>query len=153
VKRFRWAVAAVGVAMGLYGGWLLGERPDDLLAIGTWLAGGVLLHDGVLAPLVIGICLVGARLLPDRFRASAVISLAVFGSLTLIAVPVLGRFGAKPDNPTLLDRNYLVGWLVFGALIVVGSLWAGGGLGRRPAVAGTAAREIADEAGSDAEER
>ena len=35
----------------------------------------------------------------------------VLGSLTLLAIPVLGRFGERPDNATLLDRNYTVGWL------------------------------------------
>ena len=32
--------------------------------------------------------------------------------VTLVAVPVLGRFGARADNPTLLDRDYVAGWLV-----------------------------------------
>ncbi|MCW2678630.1 MAG: hypothetical protein JWM62_31, partial [Frankiales bacterium] len=29
----------------------------------------------------------------------------------------LGRFGERPDNPTLLDRPYWVGWLVLVVLV------------------------------------
>jgi hypothetical protein len=43
----------------------------------------------------------------------------VLGTVTLSAVPVLGRFGARADNPTLLDRHYLLGWLVFAVLVGV----------------------------------
>ena len=40
----------------------------------------------------------------------------VLGPVTLLAVPVLGRFGERPDNPTLLDRDYTAGWLVLAGL-------------------------------------
>jgi hypothetical protein len=43
----------------------------------------------------------------------------VLGTVTVVAVPLLGRFGARADNPTLLDRNYLLGWLVLATLTVV----------------------------------
>ena len=32
---------------------------------------------------------------------------------------MLGRFGARPDNPTLLDRDYLVGWLVLAGVVLL----------------------------------
>jgi len=35
-----------------------------------------------------------------------------------VAVPVLGGFGARPDNPTLHDRPYAAGWLVVAALVL-----------------------------------
>ena len=44
----------------------------------------------------------------------------MLGSVTLLAVPVLGRFGARADNPTLLDRDYIAGWLVLAGLVAVG---------------------------------
>ena len=53
-----------------------------------------------------------ARGCPRSVRAPAAVALVVLGSVTLLAVPVLGRFGARPDNPTLLDRDYSAGWLV-----------------------------------------
>ena len=77
-----------------------------------WLAAGVLLHDVVLSLAVVAVGAVVTRLLPVPVRLPAVVALVVVGSLTLVAVPVLGRFGAKADNPTLLDRPYLGSWLV-----------------------------------------
>jgi hypothetical protein len=54
-----------------------------------------------------------------HLRAPAAVALIVWGSITLLAVPVLGRFGALEDNPTLLDRPYLITWLVGCALTVL----------------------------------
>lgn len=120
MRGLRFALAAVGIACGSYGGWLLVERRDDLIAVGTWLIGGVLLHDAVVAPVVILMCLVGAYVLPSKLQREGAVGLVVFGSLTLIGIPVLGRFGAKADNATLLDRNYFLGWLLLGTLTLAG---------------------------------
>jgi hypothetical protein len=53
------------------------------------------------------------------------VGLVVLGSVTLLAVPVLGRFGARDDNPTLLDRHYGTGWLVVAGLVVLAVAVAG----------------------------
>jgi hypothetical protein len=117
----RGLIGAFGVAAAGYGAWLLVERGwDNLVAAGTWLGAGVLLHDGVLAPLVLLVCLAASRVLPGPARGPAAAGLIVLGSVTLLAVPVLGRFGARPDNPTLLDRNYALGWVVLAVLTVAG---------------------------------
>jgi hypothetical protein len=42
-----------------------------------------------------------------------------------MAVPVLGRFGALSDNPTLLDRPYLASWAVGTAVVVLAVAAAG----------------------------
>ena len=52
----------------------------------------------------------GVAAAPGRLRAPAAAAFVVLGSVTLLAIPVLGRFGARPDNPTLLDRHYVAGW-------------------------------------------
>jgi hypothetical protein len=115
----------VGVAAVGYGGWLLLRRGwDEVAAAGTWLAGGVLVHDGLLAPLVVGAALLGLRFLPPRWRGPVAGGLVVLGSVTLMAVPVLGRFGSRPDNPTLLDRNYVAGWGLIAALTALGVVLA-----------------------------
>lgn len=137
MMRTRWALGALGICVCLYGGYLLMQRTEDLVAVGSWLAGGVLLHDAVLAPVVIGVCLLGAHLLPEKFKEPAVMSLIIFGSATLIAIPVLGRFGAKADNATLLDRNYWVGWLILGALTLLGSLLVSSAKLRKARIDGT----------------
>ena len=115
--RTRLLLGALGVAVATYGGWLLlQEGVDhggaDLVDTGVWLAGGVVLHDFVLVPLTLLLGLALVRLLPVNLRAPVVGGLVVLGTVTLMAVPVLGGWGANADNPTILDRNYPVGWLV-----------------------------------------
>jgi hypothetical protein len=114
----RLGVGGLGVAVAAYGVVrLLDLGVHNLVAAATWLVGGVVLHDGLLAPLTVG---VGALLVRSRrLPAAAVIGLVVLGTVTLVAVPVLGRFGARPDNPTLLDRNYVLGWLALATLTVL----------------------------------
>jgi hypothetical protein len=113
-------LGALGVVLGAYGGWLVLSRGHDLLDLVLWLAGGVVLHDGVLAVLVLVVGTVAVRLLPAPAKAPAVVGAVVLGSVTLLAVPVLGRFGARSDNESLLDRDYTVGWLVLAGLVLVG---------------------------------
>ena len=114
-------VGGLGVLVGSYGAWLLLSRqdPDQLANAALWLAAGVVLHDFVLAPLVLLGLFVGARVLPGPARGAAAAGLVVLGAATVFAIPVLGRFGARPDNPTLLDRNYAVGWLVLAGLTLL----------------------------------
>jgi hypothetical protein len=114
------ALGALGVLGGGYGAWLVLSRGHDLLNLVLWLAGGVVLHDGVLALVVLVVGTIAVRLLPQAAKAPAVVGAIVLGSVTLAAVPVLGRFGARSDNATLLDRNYTVGWLAFAGLVLVG---------------------------------
>jgi hypothetical protein len=119
VTRLRVAIGALGVLAGLYGGWLLLTRGHDLLDVALWLAGGVVLHDAVLSVVVVALGVLAVRLLPVAARAPAVAGFVVLGSATLFAIPVLGRFGARSDDPTLLDRNYWAGWLVLAGLTLV----------------------------------
>jgi hypothetical protein len=122
----RLLVGAVGAVVGLYGAWLLISRQDleQLVNAAIWLASGVILHDFVLAPIVLVLVVVGARLLPEPVRIPAVVGFVVLGAATIAAIPALGRFGARPDNPTLLDRDYLEGWLVLAGLTLLGILIA-----------------------------
>lgn len=114
-------IAGLGVLATAYGGWLLLDLGvDNLLATATWLAAGVVLHDAVLAPATILAAVVSTPVLPAAWRAPVTAGAIVLGSVTLLAIPVLGRYGAKADNPTLLDRDYLRGWLVVAALTCAG---------------------------------
>jgi hypothetical protein len=118
-RGLRMLLGAVGVLLAAYGGWLLVSRGHDLLDVGVWLAAGVVLHDAVLAGLALVVGALVVRRAPEPARAPLAVGLVVLGSVTLIAVPVLGRFGARADNPTLLDRDYTAGWLVLAALTAV----------------------------------
>lgn len=118
------ALLAYGTVRLLYLGW------GNLGSALVWLVGGVVLHDGVIATVTIALCMLGAALLPRWARGPAAAALLVLGTLTLMALPVLGRFGARTDNPTLLDRPYAVGWLVVAAVVLVGAT-AAAVVGRR----------------------
>jgi hypothetical protein len=116
----RLALGAGGVVLGLFGAHqLVSLGLNNLIGCVIWLIGGVLLHDGVLAFITLAVVGGGALLLPQRLKAPFAAAFLVLSTVTLTALPVLGRFGARADNPTLLDRNYLVGWLAFASLVVV----------------------------------
>lgn len=119
-------LGVLGLAAATYGALvLLDLGMQNLVDTTLWLVAGVLLHDAVLAPLTIGLGILLAALLRGRplprsagpFVGAGV----VLATVTVVAVPVLGRFGARPDNPTLLDRPYVLGWLVLAALTLLGA--------------------------------
>jgi hypothetical protein len=119
--RTRLLIGAGGVVVGLYGALLLLTRqdPGQWLEVVIWLGAGVVAHDVLVSGIVIGACLVGSRLLPLGWRAPAAIALVVWGGLSVVAVPVLTRAGARSDNATLLDRPYLATWCVISAIVVL----------------------------------
>jgi hypothetical protein len=119
MRALRLTLGAAGVVLVLVGVYLLLARGlTNLVATVVWLAGGVVAHDAVLAPLVV---LLGVALLPrlpSWSRGPAVAGFVVLLTVTLTAVPVLGRFGAKPDDPWLLPRSYGALWLGLALLVV-----------------------------------
>ena len=123
----RLALGGLGVLLAAYGVLRLLELGwDNLVATVVWMAGGVLLHDAVLVPLTLVVgALVLLALRSHPWRAATAAGMLVLATVTVTAVPVLGRFGAKADNPTLLDRPYVAGWLVLVALVVLGTLLTG----------------------------
>jgi hypothetical protein len=119
VTSVRWSLLIGGIAMVLFGALdLARDDPHALVSTAVWLAGGVLVHDALLAPVTIAASALGLALLPRAYLAPAAATVVVLGSVTLVALPVLGRFGARPDNPTLLDRPYVLGWLAFAGLVL-----------------------------------
>ncbi len=123
--RTRLLIGVVGVAMGAFGAlrFLQLDRSDIVNAV-LWLGGGVIAHDLVLAPVTIALTLLAARLVTGRARAAVVTGLVVLATATITAIPVLGGWGVRADNPTLLNRDYVIGWLVFAGLVVAGTLIA-----------------------------
>ena len=120
MRGIRGALIALGTVGMAYGAWLLLSRQDlgQVVEVVLWLAAAVVIHDGILAPAVLALGWLGGRLLPRAVARGAVTVLVLLGPTVLVAIPVLGRFGAKPDNPTLLDRDYTLGLLTFAVLCV-----------------------------------
>jgi hypothetical protein len=116
----RGALGALGLGLGLYGAWLTLSRQTTAQVVSTlqYLVGGVILNDVLIASAALLLGVVVTRLLPDLARAPVVAGAVVLGSVTLLAVPVLLAYGRKPDNPTLLDRDFVAGWAVFAGLVV-----------------------------------
>lgn len=126
MRAMRTLLGVTGVALVVYGLLRLLRLPgEQVLAVGIWVAGGIAAHDGLLAPVVIGLGLLAAHRLDSRWRTPLLWLLVVLGPLTVVAVPVLGRFGARPDNPTLLDRPYLAGYGLIAVVVVVWTVVAG----------------------------
>lgn len=126
MTAMRLLVGLLGLAATAYGAVvLLDLGVHNLVDATLWLVAGVLLHDAVLAPLTIVLGVLLAALLRDRplprWAGPFVGAGVVLATVTVVAVPVLGRFGARPDNPTLLDRSYVLGWLVLAALTLLGA--------------------------------
>jgi hypothetical protein len=120
MRAIRVALLLLGLAAGGYGGWrLLDLGWANTRATLVWLVGGVVLHDGVFAPVVLVVALLAVRVIRSDRLAPAVVALVILVPLTLLAVPELGRFGARADRPTLLDRDYWLGWSVLVTLVVV----------------------------------
>lgn len=132
--RIRVLIGVPGLALASYGALLLLTRqgPGQWLEVGLWLGAGVVAHDLALSGLVIGACLAGSRILRRGWWAPAAVALVVWGTLTVVAVPVLTRRGARADNATLLDRPYLATWWAISAIVVLLVAVAGFVRSRRP---------------------
>lgn len=117
----RWVLGCLGVVLLAVGiTKVFDHSAAAIRETGFWLLAGVALHDALLAPVVVVLGVVVVRLLPVWARTPVVAGLVVLGTSTLTAIPVLGRYGERPDNPTLLDRDYTAGWWTLVALVVVG---------------------------------
>jgi NADH:ubiquinone oxidoreductase subunit 6 (subunit J) len=109
-----------GLAGGLYGAWLLWQFPIAVIVhVAVWAGAAVALHDFVFAPLCAAFGWAGRRVIRGRWWTPVTVAALGTVVLALIAVPVFGRPGAIPDNPTVVDRNYPLGLAL--SLVVV---WA-----------------------------
>ena len=104
---------AVGLALGAYGAVLLWDNPPVvLIRIVMWAAVGLVVHDFVFAPLCVAVGLAGRRLLPARWRSPVAVAALCTVVLAVLAIPVYGKPGMRPDNPTVLNRDYPLGlWI------------------------------------------
>lgn len=119
MRAARLVLGAVGVGVGLVGGWmLLDDGGEALRSVAVFLVGGVLVHDAVLAPLTILLGFLAFRILPARAHGAVLVGFTVWATVTVVALPALSGQGVKADNPTLLPRDYLEAWSWFTAVVV-----------------------------------
>jgi hypothetical protein len=110
VTAVRVILVGFGLVIGLYGAVLVWENPPVIIVrIVVWAFVGVVLHDAVFAPVCVALGFAGRRLIPGRWWLP--IAVAAFASVVLVflAIPVYGKPGMRPDNMTVLDRNYPLG--------------------------------------------
>lgn len=119
--RLFWTAVLVGWGVIVFGigGALVDARFTHPRSMAIWIVGCLIAHDFVLAPLVFAVGKALRRVASGAGRRMLQVSLYLYGVFVLVSIPVLGRFGQRPDNPTLLPRDYGVGLIV--ALAVV---WA-----------------------------
>ncbi|HYN66361.1 MAG TPA: hypothetical protein VES93_05685 [Ornithinibacter sp.] len=120
MRAARLGLGLLGLTATAYGLLLVvGLGLGQLRSVLVWVVGGVVVHDAVLAPLVVALGVLAVLRTSPSWRIPLVWALLVLGPLTLVAVPVLGRFGARADNPTLLDRPYWGGYVVVATVVLV----------------------------------
>ena len=105
-----------GLIVGAYGAVLVWENPPVIIMrMLAWALVGVVLHDLVFAPVCVVLGFAARRLIPGKWWPP--VAVAAFCSIVLVflAIPVYGKPGMRPDNMTVLDRNYPLGlWISVG---------------------------------------
>jgi hypothetical protein len=121
VKTTQAVLMALGVVIAGYGFVLLWDNPRVILfRIVVWALAGVVLHDMVFAPICAALGFGGRRLLPRRWWAPIAVAALCTVVLVMLAIPVYDKPGLRPDNLTVLDRDYHVGLWISLAIV-----WAG----------------------------
>jgi hypothetical protein len=118
--------------LGLMGvaamGWSLWLLSDDGLerwrSQAVWILGGVLAHDAVIAPFVVVLGVAAARLLRPRVRGAIAIGFVVWATVSVAVANVLLPIGGRPDNPSLMNRPYILAWLIFTGVVVAATVIA-----------------------------
>jgi len=114
----RVVLIALGSALAGYGAVLLWDLPPVIIGrILVWALVAVILHDLVFAPLCAAVGVAGRRLLPRRWWSPVTVAALCSVVLVALAVPVYGKPGMRPDNMTVLDRDYPIGLWVSLAIV------------------------------------
>jgi hypothetical protein len=118
VMPARIVLALLGIGVGSYGAVLLLENPPaTIVRILVWAVVAAVVHDLVFAPVCAAIGMAGRRLIPLPWQSPVAVAALCSVVLVLLAIPVFSRPGMRPDNPSVLDRDYPLGLAI--ALVVV----------------------------------
>lgn len=114
-----WPVAAIGMAVIGFGIVTLFNdsgrtHPDQWI---RWFIGAALAHDFVLAPVVFVSSHLLKRKIGRRWSGPLIAAAISSGVFLLIAYPFVRRFGADPNNPSILPLSYGTNLLVILAIV------------------------------------
>jgi hypothetical protein len=114
----RIVLVVLGIGLGSYGAVLLWENPPVIIMrILVWAIVGVVLHDLIFAPVCVALGFAARRLIPGKGWPPIAVAALCSVVLAFLAIPVYGRPGMRPDNMTVLDRNYPLGlWISLAAV-------------------------------------
>jgi hypothetical protein len=120
VRATQAVLMVFGAVIAAYGFVLLWDNPRVILfRIVVWALAGVVLHDLVFAPVCAAVGFAARRLIPNRWWAPVALAALCTVVLVMLAIPVYDKPGMRPDNLTVLDRDYHAGlWI---SLVIV---WA-----------------------------
>ena len=112
-------LALTGVGVGGYGAVLLLDNPPVIIMrILVWAVVAAVVHDLVFAPVCAVIGMAGRRLIPLPWQSPVAVAGLCSVVVLLLAIPVLRRPGMRPDNMSVLDRDYPLG-----LAIALGVVW------------------------------
>lgn len=113
MTAIRVALVVLGIALGGYGAVLLWENPPVIIfRILVWAVIAVVLHDFVFAPVCVALGFAGRRLIPGTWWKPVAVAALCSAVLAVLAIPVYAKPGMRPDNMTVLDRDYPLGlWI------------------------------------------
>ncbi|MGB7806062.1 MAG: hypothetical protein WBM72_10705 [Actinomycetota bacterium] len=77
-----------------------------------FFVGLALVHDLLLVPVVLAVAWVLRRAAPEVARGLLLGAVAVSAIVVAFTLPALRGWGAQPDNPSFLPRNYAFGLVV-----------------------------------------
>lgn len=115
-------MGAAGVAAMAWGAWgllLAPHHPSHRLKVLIEVGAAAVIHDGLLAPLALAVAWLLVRVVGPRRSKPVLAGLGLLAAIALASIPVLGRFGAKADNPSALPRDYPRGLLLIAVVTVV----------------------------------
>lgn len=91
----------------------------DAIRVATWVVGGNVVHDALLVPIVLLIGAVLTRFVGEPWRTPLRAGLIASACVILVAIPVVGGYGRKAANPSLLPLDYDTA-----VLTALGIVWA-----------------------------
>ncbi len=123
MSRWRWPLYLFGTAMIGYGLWGQVYGADTKpVRVAVLVVVAALAHDLVVAPVVLLLGLLLRKVIPGGVRPSLQGAALVGFCLVLVAIPGLGRYGARGDNPSVLPRDYTEGLMLALVVVLVGAL-------------------------------